>query len=195
MGKFKGITSPIYNLDGGGDKKRQNYSKWIKCTVETLLLFLHVVEFGGSCLVFQSNHFFHTILDFSFNMSSFLFYLQGCCSSMYTCVCVLLTVDVASAGTGAPGDDICGRVHGHSGRNSRHQLWAVQTQAAFSRLRVEDFNFSLHASDGDAVVADPFRAEREHPTTGLRVVSNGYFRFRGRDGRVPHADAVVVARG
>ena len=24
----------------------------------------------------------------------------------------------------------------------------------------EDFNFSLHASDGDAVVADPFRAER-----------------------------------
>jgi hypothetical protein len=29
----------------------------------------------------------------------------------------------------------------------------------------------------------------------LRVVSNGYFRFRGRDGRVPHADAVVVARG
>jgi hypothetical protein len=89
MGKFKGITSPIYNLDGGGDKKRQNYSKWIKCTVETLLLFLHVVEFGGSCLVFQSNHFFHTILDFSFNMSSFLFYLQGCCSSMYTCVCVI----------------------------------------------------------------------------------------------------------
>ena len=131
--------------------------------------------------------------DFSF-MSSFLFYLQGCCS-MYTCVCALLTVDVASAGTGAPGDDICGRVHGHSGRNSRHQLWAVQTQAAFSRLRVEDFNFSLHASDGDAVVADPFRAEREHPSTGLCVVSNGYFRFRGRDGRVPHADAVVVARG
>ena len=127
-------------------------------------------------------------------MSSFLFYLQGCCS-MYTCVCVLLTVDVASAGTGAPSDDICGRVHGHSGRNSRHQLWAVQTQAAFPRLRIEDFNFSLHASDGDAVVADPFRAEREHPSTGLRVVSNGYFRFRGRDGRVPHADAVVVARG
>jgi hypothetical protein len=29
----------------------------------------------------------------------------------------------------------------------------------------------------------------------LCVVSNGYFRFRGRDGRVPHADAVVVARG
>ena len=147
---------------------------------------------------FPVKHFFHTkthSLDFSFNMSSFLFYLQGCCSSMYTCVCVLLTVDVASAGTGAPGDDICGRVHGHSGRNSRHQLWAVQTQAAFSRLRVEDFNFSLHASDGDAVVADPFRAEREHPSTGLRVVSNGYFRFRGRDGRVPHADAVVVARG
>ena len=114
---------------------------------------------------------------------------------MYMCVCVLLTVDVASAGTGAPGDDICGRVHGHSGRNSRHQLWAVQTQAAFSRLRVEDFNFSLHASDGDAVVADPFRAEREHPSTSLRVVSNEYFRFRGRDGRVPHADAVVVARG
>ena len=111
---------------------------------------------------------------------------------MYTCV---LTVDVTSAGTRAPGDDICGRVHGHSGRNSRHQLWAVQTQAAFPRLRVEDFNFSLHASDGDAVVADPFRAEREHPSTGLRVVSNGYFRFRGRDGRVPHADAVVVARG
>ena len=132
---------------------------------------------------------------FSKNMSIFLFSLQGCCSSMYTCVCVLLTVDVASARTGAPGDDICGRVHGHSGRNSRHQLWAVQTQAAFSRLRVEDFNFSLHASDGDAVVADPFRAEREHPSTGLRVVSNGYFRFRGRDGRVPHADAVVVARG
>ena len=181
----------------GGDKKRQNYSKWIKCTVETLLLFLHVVEFGGSCCFPVKPFFSHKnpFTRFFINMSSFLFYLQGCCSSMYTCVCVLLTVDVASAGTGAPGDDICGRVHGHSGRNSRHQLWAVQTQAAFSRLRVEDFNFSLHASDGDAVVADPFRAEREHPSTGLCVVSNGYFRFRGRDGRVPHADAVVVARG
>ena len=30
--------------------------------------------------------------------------------------------------------------------------------------------------------------------TGLRVVSDGKFWFDGRDGRVPHADVVVVKR-
>ena len=133
------------NSLGKGDKKRQR--KWIKCKrVEKLLLFLHVVEFGGSFLLVSCsrNIFSHENLftrDFSFNTNSFLFYLQGCCS-MYACVCII------NGRCGICRNWCTRRRYLRSGarplgRNSRHQLWAVQTPGRFPDRGQEDFNFFM----------------------------------------------------
>ena len=78
---------------------------------------------------------------------------------------VLRTVDVTSSRARAPGDDVRARVHGalwkRDGRVIKSGLCKRQVRLRFKR--VENFNFSFHAPDDDAVVADPFRAKWEHP--------------------------------
>ena len=101
VGKFKVRTSPIKPRDEEEKetKSDKTISKWIKCTSKNFSFSsttVHVVEFGGSCWFpcsrTKKKHFFTHKNPFTRffikKMSSFLFYLQGCCS-MYMCACII----------------------------------------------------------------------------------------------------------